>query len=63
VGVARPEPSAADAGPRLAATAVTDALATACMLLDEREIEALCAQSPGLTAWILPDPDAELRHF
>jgi thiamine biosynthesis lipoprotein ApbE len=52
----------------LAVTAVTDALATACMLLDEPEIEALCASSPGLESWLLPATGADgtvadLRHF
>jgi len=56
----------ADEGPRLAAAAVADALATAFMLLDPRAIEALCRQSPGLEAWVLPDAaegPARLRHF
>ena len=42
--------------PRLAAAAVADALTTAFMLLTTAEIEALCARSPGLEAWIIPDP-------
>ena len=70
VAVGRPGPGEMDAGGDVvAATAVTDALATACMLLDEREIETVCARSPGLEAWILPTRDAEhghpaeLRHF
>ncbi len=41
-------------GFRLAAGAVTDALATAFMLMRPREIGALCAKSPGLEAWVLP---------
>jgi len=50
-------------GPRLAPSAVVDALTTAFMLLSEAEIEALCAGSPGLEAWILSEDEAELRHF
>ncbi len=46
---------------RAAAAAVTDALTTACMLLPRARIEALCAGSPGLEAWILED--AQLVHF
>ncbi len=41
---------------RLAAAAVSDALATAFMLMRIEEIEALCDRSPGLEAWILPEP-------
>ena len=57
--VPRPAPSGAhaEAGPRVAAAAVTDALTTAFMLLSVEEIEALCGQSPGLEAWILPEPE------
>jgi len=50
-------------GPRLAPSAVVDALTTAFMLLSAVEIEALCASSPGLEAWILSEGEAELRHF
>jgi thiamine biosynthesis lipoprotein len=57
VVVPRPQPDAsggaADARPRMAAAAVTDALTTACMLLDVGEIEQLCARAEGLEAWIL----------
>jgi thiamine biosynthesis lipoprotein len=60
VAVPRPEAASAEApadeGPRLAAAAVTDALTTACMLLSPEEIAALCQRSPGLEAWILPEP-------
>jgi thiamine biosynthesis lipoprotein len=71
VALPRPEPPAADSGtdnPRMAASAVTDALTTAFMLLTIEEIESLCEQSPGLEAWILPEPQAgqgeqELLHF
>ena len=71
--VPRPEVSGSqapgDPGPRVAATAVTDALATAFMLMRVDEIEALCHGNPGLEAWILPEPaagqpeQAPLRHF
>lgn len=68
VALARPALAESETGTRLAVTAVTDALATACMLLDEPEIDALCAQGPGLEAWVLPAPGADgaaadLRHF
>jgi len=61
--------SGADAPPRAAAAAVTDALTTACMVLGREHIEALCEGSPGLEAWILqapaapPDGDTQLLHF
>ncbi len=38
------------------AAAVADALTTAFMLLSAEEIDALCARSPGVEAWILPAP-------
>lgn len=72
---ALPRPSAAPGagaeavpGPRLAPAAVADALTTAFMLLDVERIETLCAQSPGLEAWILPEGAAaaepsDLLHF
>jgi len=75
VAVPRPEtagaeaPAAAEEGPRVAATAVADALATAFMLLSPEEIEGLCERSPGLEAWILPEPaggphgETHLLHF
>ena len=70
VAVPRPEQArAVEQGPRIAAAAVTDALTTAFMLLGPAEIAALCAQSPGLQAWVLPGPsegssgDAALLHF
>jgi thiamine biosynthesis lipoprotein len=47
--VARPQP-------RAAAGAVTDALATAFMLLSDEDIEQLCEGSPGLEAWIVDAP-------
>jgi thiamine biosynthesis lipoprotein len=54
--------------PRLAAGAVTDALATAFMLLPSEEIERLCQVSHGLQGWILEDParaagDRPIRHY
>ena len=42
-------------GPRLAPGAVADALTTAFMLLPLEQIEAICAGSPGLQAWVLPE--------
>jgi thiamine biosynthesis lipoprotein len=63
----RPAPTdgaaATGAGPRLAPAAIADALTTAFMLLPEPEIAALCASSPGLEAWMLPEGAAELLHF
>jgi thiamine biosynthesis lipoprotein len=71
VAVPRPVVSRADAPteePRVAAAAVTDALTTAFMLLSPEEIETLCESSPGLEAWILPEPagdqeDPQLLHY
>jgi len=70
VAVPRPKIDGNEEGPRLAAAAVTDALTTAFMLLTTEEIAALCERSPGLEAWVLPEPagsdpaaDAELLHF
>jgi FAD:protein FMN transferase len=69
---ALPRPDPADQGAnglRLAAAAVADALTTALMLMRLEDIDALCAASPGLEAWILADPaggaqaDSDLRHF
>jgi len=55
-------------GPRRAAAAAADALATAFMLMRLRDIGALCAASPGLEAWVLPEParsggPPEALHF
>jgi thiamine biosynthesis lipoprotein len=56
-------------GDRVAAAAVTDALTTAFMMLGHEEIEGLCERSPGLEAWILPEPagspprEPHLVHF
>ncbi len=52
---ARPADELAGTGPRLAPGAVADALTTAFMLLSVPEIEALCEDSAGLEAWVLPD--------
>jgi FAD:protein FMN transferase len=71
--VPRPEAATAETrareSPRVAPTAVADALTTAFMLLSSEEIEALCDRSPGLEAWILPEPSGgpdeqpHLIHF
>ena len=68
--VALPRPGAAASGHegfRLAPAAVADGLTTAFMLLGVDRIAALCARSPGLEAWILPDGvsacAADLLHF
>ena len=37
---------------------MTDALATAFMLLSDEYIEQLCERSPGLEAWIVEDAPA-----
>jgi thiamine biosynthesis lipoprotein ApbE len=47
---------------------VTDALATAFMLLSDECIEQLCERSPGLEAWIVEDAtapyvDDRVRHY
>jgi FAD:protein FMN transferase len=60
--VAVPRPDAAesearhDSWPRIAPAAVADALTTALLLLSPGEIEMLCASSPGVEAWVLPEP-------
>jgi thiamine biosynthesis lipoprotein len=57
------------AGLRIAAGAVSDALTTAFMLLSTAEIATLCARSPGLEAWVLPESagglsdEAGLLHY
>jgi thiamine biosynthesis lipoprotein len=65
VAVPRPRESALAARPqpqhRAAAAAVTDALTTACMLLPVDRIQALCASSAGVEAWVLDH--AQLLHF
>jgi thiamine biosynthesis lipoprotein len=71
--VAVPRPDATQGAPagqgqRLAPTAIADALTTAFMLLGTEEIALLCESSPGLEAWILPEPDgsggeARLMYF
>ena len=63
VAVARP-PAAPDGGPRMAPATVADALTTAFMLLSVEEIHQLCARTPGVEAWILPDDDQRaVAHF
>jgi thiamine biosynthesis lipoprotein len=63
-----PRPIAAGEHQPRAAT-VTDALATAFMLLSADEIDGLCQRSPGLQAWLLQESgasrsrDPELLHF
>jgi len=53
-----------DGGPRIAPTAVADALTTAFMLLSEETIGDLCARAPGVEAWILPDDgERAVMHF
>lgn len=61
--------ASAEIGRRIAAAAVTDALTTALMMLEPEDIEGLCERSPGLEAWILPEPASpsteprQLVHF
>jgi FAD:protein FMN transferase len=50
------------------AAAVTDALTTAFLVLSAEQVEALCEQSPGLSAWLLEPParpgdDSRLIRF
>jgi FAD:protein FMN transferase len=70
--VALPRPQIAapvEDAPRVAAAAVADALTTAFMLLSAEEIEKLCERTPGLEAWVLPEPAggphevSHLLHF
>ena len=70
--VAVPRPQIAgpvEDAPRVAAAAVTDALTTAFMLLSTEEIQGLCERTPGLEAWLLPEPaagpheESHLLHF
>ena len=55
--------------PRIAPAAVADALTTAFLLSSPGEIETLCARSPGVEAWVLPEPaegqqgEPSLLHF
>ena len=58
----RPPAAAGHEGPRIAPAAVADALTTAAMLVSVEEIEQLCAASPGLEVWVLPEA-GELLHF
>jgi thiamine biosynthesis lipoprotein len=66
VSLPRPQ-TPSGSGPRLAATAIADALTTALMMLPVDEIDALCRRTPGLQAWILPigtgDAGPDLLHF
>jgi thiamine biosynthesis lipoprotein len=63
VAVARP-PAAPNGGPRMAPATVADALTTAFMLLSVEEIHELCARTPAVEAWILPDDDQRaVAHF
>ena len=59
----RPAPSVVEgpAGSRLAPAAIADALTTAFMVLGVEEIGAICGQSPGLEAWILPSAGEVIR--
>ena len=51
-------------GPRLAAAAVADALTTAFMMMSVEDIDELCARTPGVEAWLLPDDDERaVGHF
>ena len=50
-------------GSRLAPAAIADALTTAFMVLSVEEVEALCARTPGLDAWLLPDGGTGLIYF
>lgn len=65
ITVPRPAPagaSAAGEGPRLAPAAVADALTTAFMVLSPAAIAAICAQSPGVQAWLLPAADGDPQN-
>ena len=59
--IAVPRPAAArhearsGGRPRVAAAAVADALTTAFMLMSLEAIDALCTQTPGVEAWVLPE--------
>jgi thiamine biosynthesis lipoprotein len=73
VAVPRPEAAKSEARhdnwPRIAPAAVADALTTAFLLSSPEEIETLCARSPGVEAWVLPEPaegqqgEPSLLHF
>ena len=60
-----PRPAGGDAmvqdRPRVAA--IADALTTAFMLLDARDIELLCDRTPGIEAWLLTDDGPQLLRF
>jgi hypothetical protein len=53
VALPRPATTVREGQPRIAATAVADALTTAFMMLDAERIAALCTSTPGLRAWVL----------
>ena len=73
VAVPRPKTAGSesqrDGWPRIAPAAVADALTTALLLLSPGDIDALCGRSPGVEAWVLPEPkdgrhgEASLLHF
>lgn len=66
VAVPRPAVTLREGEPRVAATAVADALTTAFMLLDSVEISAICERAPGLEAWLLPESanrQVSLQYF
>jgi FAD:protein FMN transferase len=52
------EGATTESGHRVAAAAVADAVTTAFMMLGADAIEDLCERSPGLEAWILPEPES-----
>ena len=56
VAVPRP-PAAPEGGPRMAPATVADALTTAFMMLGADQVADLCARTPGVEAWLLPDDD------
>jgi thiamine biosynthesis lipoprotein len=66
VSLSRPAVTVREGEPRVAATAVADALTTAFMVLGCDEIAAMCERTPGLEAWLLGESTsgpAELQHF
>jgi len=64
VAVPRPREGEQGEGPRLASAAVADALTTAFMMMSVEEIDELCARTPGVEAWLLPDDDERaVGHF
>jgi thiamine biosynthesis lipoprotein len=66
VALSRPAVTVREGEPRVAATAVADALTTAFMVLGCDEIAAMCERTPGLEAWLLGEStagQADLQHF